>query len=182
LSCVSFDDVYLLLASEEKNKTLPSSYFYSCSAYPPGSTKDVALHYKQPKKLLSKPAKVVLITIGVILGFLIIGGAGRWYNNKYPALQPEQRRQAGQAVTLEDLSGGVVRAEDEEGDHPPKYARVGLPGEVPPGYDESLNSSREADVQDANTASPGTNEAVGAAPAPKKRRFWRLFRYRTQRK
>ena len=107
-----------------------------------------------------------------MVGALIIGGAVIWYRRKHP--KPQVTR-AGEVVDLEVVSGGVVRAEDENGDHPPKYARVGKPGEVPPGYDGSRNStSREVSAESADPM-PSTTTSDVVAPTPKKRGFWRLI-------
>lgn len=175
-NCTLFDKLHddlLDYYSEIKEKP-SSNNSYSCTAYGPGSTKDSAVHYHRPKKPLSQGAKVGMITAGVVVGMLLVAYAGRWYNTKHPHPQTNRAAARGEVVHLDDVTGGVTRAEEDDADHPPKYARVGMPGEVPPAYDDSLNSStgREVSAQDSEpTPAPTTNDAV--APAPKKRGFWR---------
>ena len=87
LNCTKFDIInygYLTYeVSKGENHTLRGYYNYSCSAYLPGSTNDVALHYQPPKKsarnLLSKAEKVVGISISSrravddLSGILVVG-------------------------------------------------------------------------------------------------------------
>jgi len=64
-----------------------------------------------------------------------------------------------------------MRDEDENGDHPPKYARVGGPAKVPPGCDASLHSSSPAQVENTVVTTQTTNDAT--VQAPKKKGFLR---------
>jgi hypothetical protein len=97
-----------------------------------------------------------------------------WYSRKHPWSQVNRTVGRDEVVQLENVVGGVSRAEEEDGDHPPKYAILGMPGEVPPGYDNTLNSDigREVNGHELEATSVTITSNI-VAPAPKKRRFWR---------
>ena len=136
--------------------------------------KDTARHYHRPRKQLSHNAKVGIILAGSVVGFAILVCTSQWYNRKHPRPQVNCAVGRGEVVQLENVIEGVSRVEEEDGDHPPKYARVGMPGEVPPGYDNILNSDtgREANGQELDPT-PVTTTTDFVAPVPKKREFWR---------
>jgi hypothetical protein len=115
-----------------------NSSFYSCGAYVPGTTKDVAKHYYPPSGgLISKPVKAILVIVSVILGLLVFGLATRWWSRR--KARARRRGSEGQAegdvVSLGSV--GVSRRTTGETDGLPQYSRVGKPGEVPPGYVEA---------------------------------------------
>jgi hypothetical protein len=156
LNCTGFDKLnyeYLTFkASKGENHTLPSSYNYSCSAYPPGSTKDVALHYHPPRKSpwdkMSKAERIVVVIASVVVGWTMLWAAYRFWRKKHPKPQPEQRGGIdGDEVDLDDLTGGVIREEEDAVHRPPQYRRVAKPHEVPPGYTVELNEVRSSEVE-----------------------------------
>lgn len=112
--------------------------------------------------------------MGVVLGILIIIGVNRWYRWKHPHPKSRETAGAGAVMPLEEVSGGVVRAEDgEDGDHPPNYARVGRGDEVPPGYESSLHSSTAVAPQDTATEPlhfPPEYDAVSSVQTTKKKK------------
>ena len=181
LNCTSFDKLnYDYLAtyttSRGENPTLPSGYSYSCSAYPPGSTKDVALHYQPPKppawNELSETEKQGVIIASVIVGLLIAWVLFWWWRKKHPKPPSEDRvRQNEDGLDLGDLSGGVVRAEEDGVHRPPQYRRVAKPHEVPPGYGVTLN-------QVSSSVMDGPD--LGAPPTYQRRRKsrWNIFQTR----
>ena len=66
----------------------------------------------------------------------------------------QREREWNQDVELED-SGAVVRVNEEGDDGPPRYERVGKPGEVPPGYAESVGESIRTGNNGAQRATSG---------------------------
>jgi hypothetical protein len=165
LNCTKFDKIkyeYLTYkASKGENHTLPSYYNYSCSAYPAGSTKGVALHYQPLKKsawnTLSKAGKVVAIIASIVGGLLMVLAVFRWWRKKHPKPQSELRvGQDEDGVDLGDLSGGVVREEEDSVHRPPQYRRVAMPHEVPSGYSVTLNELRSSEVDGHDMGAPPT--------------------------
>lgn len=157
LDCTAFDK----LAHDTSANLTPS--FYSCGAYLPGETKDVAKHHKVSNKSLhlSKPVKAIIIIISVIAGLLLCGLLLQWIERK-------RRRRGSDVEEVVDLSsvgsgrstasgGGVTR--HEEGDELPEYRRVGKKGEVPPGYVESVSENRGTDQVAAGNANTGAADA-----------------------
>ena len=150
LDCTAFDK----LADETKW----TSSFYSCGAYLPGETKDVAKHYQVPDKdpQISKSARVIIIIVSIVAGILLCALLMRWYGRR----KARREVQTEEVVDLRD----VVVTESGEGDRPsegdrhsereelPEYRKVGKSGEVPPGYAENENGgahqvgSRESEV------------------------------------
>jgi hypothetical protein len=166
LDCTFFDEQrYKLLAVAERLKHEDSEYQftpapYSCYSIAPGSTKDTARHYHPPKRPLSKSAIAGIVVSAVVIPLLITRLLYLWWRKRHPKPKPEPG--SGEVVNLDDVTGGVVRTEDEHGDHPPKYARVGVPGEVPPDYDENLSSSSPHGDDAAAARRTSTTNGPGA--------------------
>lgn len=102
-----------------------SASSYSCGSFLPGTTKDVAKHWKAPFKLTG-PARSAIIAVSAVIGvalFVLAIWLRRRWRKKHPI--PEQvNGRVEQDVDLQDLNGL------------PPYRRVAKPGEVPPRYRE----------------------------------------------
>jgi hypothetical protein len=128
LDCTAFDKL------ADENSWTSSSY--SCGAYLPGETTDVAKHYQVPNKGLqiSKSAKAIIIIVSIVAGILLCALLMRWYG----LWKGRREAHAGEAMNLGDV-GYREGDRPSEGDKLPEYRRVGKPGEVPPGYAENEN-------------------------------------------
>ncbi|RDL35878.1 Uncharacterized protein BP5553_06490 [Venustampulla echinocandica] len=166
--CTTFDKL--------SDRSSWSSSFYSCGAYLPGSTKDLAKHYQAPDRdlELSKPVRAIIIILSVIAGLFLCALLMRLYVKKTRGRRGSLTRSGSRTVAgigaegdmdLEEL--GVTRS--VEGDGLPKYRRVGRPGEVPPGYTPSKNvGANQVETGNVNT------ETLNTARVEARRRwiFW----------
>lgn len=138
-----------------------SSSFYSCGAYPPGSTKDLAKHYQGPNNEfeLSKPVKAIIVILSVIVGLFLCALMMRLFVSRTRERQGSLIRSRSGTVTRLGVEAGDIDLDDvavtrpvEDGDALPKYQRVGKPGEVPPGYTPSENvSANQLEAGNLNT-------------------------------
>jgi len=159
LDCSYFDHMNEVTNKYSSEK--PSHYTYTCQAIPPGSKKDHAKHWKPPYRLPDS-GKHAFIAIGALIGALILITFLRWLTRVNSRLEQERpiqlvRRARGDpnAIPLETARVGE--------DGLPSYARVGKPGEVPPGYEghevsetdvESLTRAADEEVAESGTVTP----------------------------
>jgi hypothetical protein len=131
------------------DETKWTSSFYSCGAYLPGETKDVAKHYQVSDKGLqiSKSARAIIIIVSIVAGILLCALSMRWYGRR----KARRRIHAEEVVDLRDVvvtengeghrsSEGDRHSERDrpsEGEGLPEYRKIGKFGEVPPGYVEN---------------------------------------------
>lgn len=123
---------------------------YQCGAYAAGSTKDTAKHYTVPKKPLHlSQGAIVGISIGAAAGgIVLLALALRCLSSRM------KRKAAARPTTVDEL----YRL-DPEGNHKlPEYTRVGVPGEVLPGY---VDDNRASLVSAENVSAEHT---VGRPP------------------
>ncbi|KAH9206916.1 hypothetical protein DL95DRAFT_416107 [Leptodontidium sp. 2 PMI_412] len=156
-----------------------SSSFYSCAAYAPGSTKDVAVHYKAPNDdfVLSKPVKAIIVILSVIAGLFLCALLMKWYFSK-TAIRRGSVTAVQQAAAVEEAreSGEMGVHRQDSGDiQLPKYQKVGLPGEVlpvyTPAYTESGGESGNGMVQQVQAV------GVNSEPQPHRGRARVLWRF-----
>ncbi|KAE9369858.1 hypothetical protein N431DRAFT_414184 [Stipitochalara longipes BDJ] len=169
--CTTFDKL-----SDQSNWSTSS---YSCGAYLPGSSTDLAKHYQNPDHdfNLSKPVKAIVVILSVIVGLFVIALLMRLYVNKTRVRQGSLTRSSSWTVPGARVSDGDVEIEEvgvtrapEGGDALPKYERVGKPGEVPPGYTPTENAGTNQ-VEAGNV-----NTATGNTTRPRGRRRWRFWK------
>jgi len=171
-NCTAFDKL--------SDQSSWSSSFYSCGAYLPGSTKDLAKHYNAPNNefKLSSPVKAIIVTLSIIAGLFLCALLMRLYVNKTKKRRGSLTRSGSATVAGIGVEGGnidleevrVTRLAEEEEDALPKYQRVGKPGEVPPGY--TLSENLGADQVDAGNVN---TETLNTARVQARRGwiFWR---------
>lgn len=136
-----------------------SSSQYSCGAYPPGDSGDVAIHYHSPSKgiSLSKPAKALVVIISTVAGLLLFALLLQLCRRR------SRRSDTGESVDMRSLgsrrsqrstnSQGVVRQASQD-DGLPAYRRDPKPGEVPPGYGETQAQDQGASSAGAENCGP----------------------------
>jgi hypothetical protein len=135
---------------------------YNCAAWSETQHKDYAIHYKPRKKQIPTAALVVVIIASVILGILALTVLLRWWRHRVVRRAGQREREWNEDVELED-GGAVVRVNEEGGDGPPRYERVGKPGEVPPRYAGSVGES----MRTGNNGVQGATNGVTLRPHPR---------------
>ena len=104
---------------------------------------------------MSKAERIVVVIASVVVGWIVLMVAHRYWRRKHPKPDPAPRAGVGGGgVGLADLTGGVVREEDDAAHRPPQYRRVGKPHEVPPGYTVDLNEVRSSEVEREEVNAP----------------------------
>jgi hypothetical protein len=134
------------------------NYEYQCQAIPPGGQKDVARHYKPPYKF-PRGGKIALIVVGSIIGAIILLFILRWMNRANESTPKPQQWAERRTRRAGGADGIDLETVGEDG--LPSYARVGKPGEVPPGY-SSGDDVRETDGASSTAAAADEEAAIGS--------------------
>ena len=115
----------------------------------------------------------MVVIASVVVGWIVLMIAYCCWRRNHPKPNPAPRARAGEdGVDLADLTGGVVREEEDSVYRPPQYRRVAKPHEVPPRYTVDLNEVNGSELEEQQRNSPPAYIGTQA----RRESHWKRFR------